>query len=295
MRGLESLIPQKKDNVKDDKISPSESVFMIEVEKIKPNPFQPRKEFIESDLKDLAASIRQVGILQPLIVSKIEKDTPTGRDVEYELIAGERRLRAAQMANLPRVPVVVRRTTSPEKLAISVIENIQRQNLNPVEEARAFDRLNKQFGMSTREIGRQLGKSQGVISNSVRMLKLPSDMLQAVSNGKIPIANSRYLLRLSGEPEKQRKFFREMIARGLDSGASQNRVWEMQKEEGNVRRHKLVVRSDLDLEELGERVKDTIGIHSVKLSRIGRHTRLFIEFPTKKQMVEWINKKILSS
>lgn len=295
MRGLESLIPQKKDNGKDDKISPSESVFMIEVEKIKPNPFQPRKEFNEAELKDLAASIRQVGILQPLIVTKIEKDTPTGRDVEYELIAGERRLRAARMANLPRVPVVVRRSTSPEKLAISVIENIQRQDLNPVEEARAFDRLNKQFYMSTREIGRHLGKSQGVISNAVRMLKLPEDMLRAVEEGKILMANSRFLLSLSNNPEKQRNFFNEMVRRNLDANTAQRRLWEIQKEEGGARVHKLAAHSDADLDELGERVKDTIGIHSVKLIRVGRHTRLFIEFPTKKQMVEWINKKILSS
>jgi len=294
MRGLESLIPQKKDNNKDDKISPHESVFMIEVENIKPNPFQPRKEFDEGELNDLAASIRQVGILQPIIVSKNEKDTPTGREVEYELIAGERRLRAAQLANLPRVPVVVRRSTAPEKLAISVIENIQRQSLNPVEEARAFDRLNKQFGMSTHEIGKQLGKNHAVIANSVRMLKLPEDMLQAVSDGKIPMANSRYLLSLSSSPEKQRKLFSEMINRGLDANTAQNRMWEMKKEDGDTKRHTLVARSDSELNDLGEQLKDAIGIHNVKLTRTGRRTRLLIEFPTKGQMVEWINKKILS-
>jgi len=295
MRDLESLIPQKKDIEKDDKVSPTESVFMIEVDKIRPNPFQPRKEFDEDDLKDLAASIKQFGVLQPLIVSKIEKDTPTGRDVEYELIAGERRLRASAIANLPRVPVVVRRSTSPEKLAISVIENIQRENLNPVEEAHAFDRLNKQFGMSTYEIAKQLSKNQGVISNSIRMLKLPEDMLQSVSDGKIPMTHSRYLLMLNNEPEKQRKLFQEVINRNLDVDAMNRRISELRETDVRPKARVLSAQSDAELDELADKMKDAIGINDVKLVRTGRRTRLLVEFPTKRQMVEWVNKKILSS
>lgn len=298
MRGLESLIPQKKDIGNDDKISSSESVFMIEVEKIHPNPFQPRREFNEQELKDLAASIRQVGILQPLIVSKIEKDTPTGRDVEYELIAGERRLRAARLANLPRVPVVIRRhATAPEKLAVSVIENIQRANLNPVEEARAYERLNKQFGMSYPDIAEQVGKSQPVIANAVRMLRLPQDMLAVVEAGKIPMANSRYLLMLGNEPEKQRKLFEEMITRNLDANSANQRVKDLQ--DSDLRKIARVRvssgRTDAELNELAEKIKDAIGINNVKLARAGRRTRLLVEFPSKGQMVEWVNRKILSS
>jgi ParB family chromosome partitioning protein len=298
MRGLESLIPQKRGAEKDDTVSPSESVFMIEVEKIKPNPFQPRKEFNEQDLNDLAASIRQVGILQPLIVSKIEKDTPTGRDVEYELIAGERRLRAAQLVNLPRVPVVIRRhTTTPEKLAVSVIENIQRQNLNPIEEARAYERLNKQFGMSYPQIAEQVGKSQPVIANAVRMLRLPEDMIKIIAQRKIPMANSRYLLMLGSEPEKQRKLFEEMTMRNLDAGSANQRVKELQ--DADLRKIARIRvssgRTDAELNELAERIKDAIGSHNVKLARAGRRTRLLVEFPSKGQMVEWVNKKILSS
>lgn len=295
MRGLESLIPQKRDNANDDKVSPAESVFMIEVEKIHPNPFQPRKEFDEGDLKDLSDSIKQFGVLQPLIVSKIEKDTPTGRDVEYELIAGERRLRASQMANLPRVPVVVRRSTSPEKLAISVIENIQRQNLSPVEEARAYERLNKQFGMSYPEIAKQVSKSQPVIANAVRMLRLPEDMLRSIEQRKIPMANSRYLLMLGSDTAKQRKLFEEMVARNLDAASSNERAKELQELGTSPKAHTISVRADAELDELAEKMKDAIGINNVKLNRLGRRTRLFVEFPTKAQMMEWVNKKILSS
>lgn len=291
MKGLESLIPKKK-QAPDDKVSTSESVFMIEVEKIHPNPFQPRREFDEGELADLAASIRQFGILQPLIVSKVEKDTPTGRDVEYELIAGERRLRAAQAANLPRVPVVIRRPKTPEKLAISVVENIQRQNLSPVEEARAFERLNKQFGMTTADIAQQLGKSQPVIANAIRMLRLPEDMIAAIEGKKIYTAHSRYLLMLTGKPESQRKLFQEMLIRNLDRKAIEERVRELQDDMGKPKPHIYVARSDAELNDLAERMKDSIGIHNIKVNRVGRRARLFIEFSTKKDLVAWMNKII---
>lgn len=295
MKGLASLIPQRKDNENDDRVSPSESVFLIEVEKIKPNPFQPRKDFDEKELHDLTESIRQVGILQPLIVTKIEKDTPTGRDVEYELVAGERRLRAAKAANIPRVPVVIRRkTTTPEKLSLSVIENIQRQNLNPIEEARAYERLNKDFKMSTYEIGKYLGKSQAVIVNAIRMLRLSDDMIAAIENGTIAMANSRYLLMLSDYPEKQRKLFSEMVKRGVGSIVASIRVKEMLEEETGIKEVRPAVYKDAELDELAEKIKDTIGTYNVKLMRVGRRTRLFIEFPSKGQMLEWLNKTILS-
>lgn len=289
MRGLASLIPQK--NEKDDRVSSSESVFMIEVEKIHPNPYQPRKDFNEEELKDLAASIRQFGILQPLLVSKIEKDTPTGRDVEYELIAGERRLRAAKIAHLPRVPVVIRRSTSPEKLAVSLIENIQRENLNPIEQARAYERLNKEFRLSLADIGAQVGKSTPVIANAVRMLHLPEDMLQAIHEGKIPMAHSRFLLMLAAAPEKQRKLFGEMLQRNLDSRAAQQRVWEMEKE-GGAKVRAVFARKDPELESVAEKMKDSIGLQAVSVSRIGRRARIAIEFPSKTELLTWMNKVI---
>lgn len=294
MRGLESLIPQKRGSERDDKVSPSESVFLIEVEKIKSNPLQPRKEFNEQELRDLTESIKQVGILQPLIVTKIEKDTPTGRDVEYELVAGERRLRAAHAAHLPRVPVVIRRrTTTPEKLALSVIENIQRQNLNAVEEARAYDRLNKDFKMSTYEIAKNVGKSHSVIVNAIRMLRLPEDMLKAIETRTIPMANSRYLLMLA-DGEKQRKLFNEMVKRNLGSVHANVRVKELLGEDMRTKVLQPIVHKDRDLEELAEKLKDTLGTPYVRFLRIGRRTRLFVEFTSKGQMVEWVNKAILS-
>lgn len=297
MRGLESLIPKKKGDERDDKVSPSESVFMIEVEKINPNPLQPRKQFNEKELYDLTESIRQVGILQPLIVTKIEKDTPTGRDVEYELIAGERRLRAAKAANLPRVPVVIRRrTTATEKLALSVIENIQRQNLNPIEEARAFDKLNKQFKMSTDEIGKNVGKSPSVIGNSIRMLRLPENMLKAIETRAVSAGNSRFLLMLSNSVEKQRKLFDEMVKRNMSTAIASMRTKQLLEDRpaGLDALAPTIHNKDVELATLAEKLKDAIGTPHVRFLRIGRRTRLFVEFPSKMQMVEWVNKSILS-
>jgi ParB family transcriptional regulator, chromosome partitioning protein len=295
MRGLESLIPQKKESEKDDKISPSESVFMIEVDKIKPNPFQPRKEFDEGELNDLTESIKQVGVIQPIIVTKIEKDTPSGRDVEYELIAGERRLRASQAANLPRVPVVIRRrTTTPEKLALSVVENIQRQDLNPVEEARAFDRLNKQFKMSAHDMSQHLGKHPAVIKNAIRMLRLPQDMLTAIEEKKMPMVHSRFLLMLSSYPDKQRKLFDEIVRRNFDAVTANRRVKELLGMDASAKALQPKTHKDAELDDLTEKLKDTIGTHNIKLSRVGRRTKLLVEFPSKGQMLEWLNKSILS-
>ncbi len=299
MKGLESLIPQK--NEKDDRVSSNESVFMIEVEKIHPNPYQPRKDFNEEELKNLAASIRQFGILQPLIVSKVEKDTPTGRDVDYELIAGERRLRAAKMAHLPRVPVVIRRSTAPEKLALSVIENIQREDLSPVEEAQAFERLNKEFKMSMSDIAAEVGKSTPVIANAMRMLRLPEDMLAAINGRKVPMAHSRFLLMLHTAPEKQRKLFGEMLQRNLDSRTAQQRVWEMSAQggsasggEGLAKVHAGTARKDPELESVAEKMKDSVGLDAVSVSRIGRRARIVIEFPSKGELLTWMNRVIRS-
>src|SRR3989338_37754 len=123
MRGLESLIPPKKQFTPENAPRQKDSIFLVETDNISPNPYQPRKEFIDTDLRSLADSISIHGILQPLLVDRVEEDVPTGRKVRYELVAGERRLRAAKMAGLPHVPVVIRRVKAGEKLELSLIEN----------------------------------------------------------------------------------------------------------------------------------------------------------------------------
>ena len=163
-RGLQSLIPKKQSKISNliknegsevnlGLSSKKDSIFNIEVNKIKPNPNQPRKELSQESLKELAESIKEHGVLQPLIVTKIEKSTNRGHDVEYELIAGERRWRASKMAGLPHVPVIIRgKAIADRNLEIALVENIQRENLNPIDSALAFKRLQDEFKLRHKDI-----------------------------------------------------------------------------------------------------------------------------------------------
>ena len=186
----------------------SNSIFWIEVEKIKPNPYQPRREFDEEKLKELADSVRQYGILQPLVVTRREvAKEDGGLAVEYELIAGERRLRASKIAGLAQVPVLIRvGDDSKTKLELAIIENIQREDLNPVDRAKAFDRLIKEFNFKHTEIAKKIGKSREYVSNSVRLINLPEEILAALSEGKITEGHSRPLMMLSDRLEEQKNF-----------------------------------------------------------------------------------------
>ncbi|MCX6753746.1 MAG: ParB/RepB/Spo0J family partition protein [Candidatus Nomurabacteria bacterium] len=157
----------------------SNSIFWVDIEKIKPNPFQPRRDFDEARLQDLADSIRQYGVLQPLVVSRVEiLKEDEGIAVEYELIAGERRLRASKIAHLDQVPVIIRvGDDNMAKLELAIIENLQREDLNAVDRARAFFRLVEEFKFNHTQIAAKIGKSREYVSNTLRILALPQDML----------------------------------------------------------------------------------------------------------------------
>src|SRR6266481_2433252 len=189
----------------------SDAIFLIEIDKIHPNPYQPRREFDEAALQSLADSIRQYGILQALVVTRVEVEKPDGLATEYELIAGERRLRAAKLAGLKQVPAQVRSGGESDlmKLELAIIENIQREDLNAVDRAKAFDRLAKEFGFKHVEIGKKVGKSREYVSNTLRLLMLPEHILQALSEGKITEGHARPLMMLVDKPEEQETLFKE--------------------------------------------------------------------------------------
>jgi len=195
----------------------SNSIFWIDVDRIKPNPFQPRREFEEAKLKDLADSIRTYGILQPLTVSRVEKDLDDGgMTTEYELIAGERRLRASKLAGLTQVPVVIRiGDDNMAKLELAIIENLQREDLNAVERARAFQKLADEFKFTHSQIGAKMGKSREYVSNTLRLLALPDEILNGLSAGKISEGHTRPILMLSGRPEEQMVLFKEIVIRKI--------------------------------------------------------------------------------
>lgn len=176
----------------------------IPIELVERNPDQPRVHFDHTQLEDLISSIKEHGILQPLVVSRLAN----GR---YQLIAGERRLRSATIAGLKTVPVVVRDANANQRLEWAIIENVQRQDLNPIEEARAYVRLMEEFGLTQDEVSQRVGKSRPQVGNMVRLLQLPGDIQQALIERRISASHARTLLSLPSDEERY-KLFQAMLA-----------------------------------------------------------------------------------
>ena len=199
-----------------DEPKPKEHVFYIPTSQIVPNPDQPRTEFEETALRGLADSIKQYGILQPLVVTRLERETDSGTAVTYELVAGERRLRASKLVGLPEVPAIIRKE-EPQKvrLELALVENVQRKDLNAVERARAYKRLEEEFRMNSVQIGERIGKSREAVSNTMRILQLPEYILESLGHGKITEGHTRPLLMLSDKPEEQRALFQDIIEHGV--------------------------------------------------------------------------------
>ncbi|HEX7724656.1 MAG TPA: ParB/RepB/Spo0J family partition protein [Candidatus Paceibacterota bacterium] len=194
------------------------AVFWVELEKIAPNPYQPRREFDQHALKDLADSIRMYGVLQPLTVTRKEVYHETGgMSVEYELISGERRLRASKLAGLAQVPVLIRtgQDDGLAKLELAILENLQREDLNAVDRARSFERLAKEFNLKQQQIADKVNKSREYVSNSMRILALPDEILNALQDGKISEGHTRPLLMLTDRPEEQLVLFKEIMTKKL--------------------------------------------------------------------------------
>jgi ParB family chromosome partitioning protein len=173
------------------------------------NPGQPRVNFSHQELEELTESIREHGVLQPLAVTPVA-------DGGYEIVAGERRFRAAKMAGLEKVPVIVRETEGSEKLVLALIENIQREDLNPIEEARAYERLIQEFGLTQAEVAKEVGKGRSTVANLMRLLDLPSEIRDAVETGKVSAGSARALISVTDEKERMR-LFRKLMSGGMST------------------------------------------------------------------------------
>jgi ParB family chromosome partitioning protein len=264
-----------------------EAIFQLEVDRIKPNPHQPRRMFDESALKDLASSIREFGILQPLVVTKVEREVPTGTAVEYELIAGERRLMASKLIGLERVPAIIRRVGAErERLELAIIENLQRENLNGIEMARAYARLQDQFRMTQREIASRLGKSREVIANTVRLLDLPAEVQAAIEQNRISDSHGRLLLSVDDQA-LQRKLFHDLLNRQMTTRELREQVGGMRtaKREGNVTPQQL----SPELRALQDKLAAELGA-PVKISTTGDSGKITISFYSKEELDHILDK-----
>lgn len=213
-RGLDSLIP-----VSDDETGASQTGSMtVQTFLIDPNPHQPRTSFDEAPLAELAASIREYGILQPLLVTRAEK----GR---YQLIAGERRLRAAKLAGLAEVPVIERTLDEQQKLELAIIENIQRENLNPIESALSYRRLIDEFGLTQDDASKKVGKARSTVANALRLLSLPAEIKQGLVDGNITEGHARSILAID-DREAQLRFFHNIVSEGLNVRQAETRIQE---------------------------------------------------------------------
>jgi len=198
-KGLGALIP-------DIEETRGKNLIYCGIEEIRPNRSQPRKHFDESKLEQLAESIRENGILEPLIVRKIEDG--------FELIVGERRWRAAQKAGLKQVPVILKDAGKREVLELSLIENLQREDLNPIEEAEAYKKLIEEFNISQEDLSKRIGKDRSTITNTIRLLKLPPEIKEYVIKNQISSGHARAILSLESR-EKQRQLCELIISKGL--------------------------------------------------------------------------------
>lgn len=224
----------------------------LSVDLIDPNPHQPRVHFDHGELEELVGSIKEHGVIQPLLVTA----TPTGR---YELIAGERRLRASQIAGFERVPAIVRTATEQQKMELALIENVQRSDLNPIEEARAYLCLQDEFGMTQDEVGRRAGKSRPQVANTIRLLQLPEVIQHALVEKRISASNARTLLSLPTEEERL-SMFKAMLEGNFTVRQTEARVPHARRSPGQ---------SDPNLLALEERMREALGL-KVRIKRDAR-------------------------
>jgi ParB family chromosome partitioning protein len=203
-----------------------EHVQRVALDRIRPCPFQPRKDFSPETLRELADSIKEQGIVQPLIVRE--------RDGHLELIAGERRWRAAQLLGLAEVPVILREADDRAVLELALIENLQRENLNPIEEAQGYAQLIEQFQLKQEEVAAKVGKSRAVVANALRLLKLPAAIQTSIREGRLSVGHAKVILGLASETQ-QRIAFERILKEGLNVRQTEGLVARLQAREAGIR------------------------------------------------------------
>ncbi len=270
-----------------------DAIFWIELEKIEPNPFQPRREFNEDSLRDLAASIREHGVLQPVVVTKREVETPRGLQVTYELIAGERRWRASKLAGLSQIPAVIRRGIPNDhvKLELAIIENVQREDLNAMDRAKAFKQLIDEFHFVQHDIAARIGKSREMIANSLRLLALPVEIQQAVQSRHITEGHARAILMVGTDPRKQFEIYQAILNERMNVREAESHARQMTGKTIRPSKRAASIIDDPEIKQWQNRLQEQLGT-KVQLQRIGQRGKIVMEFYSEEEMRGLLHKLI---
>lgn len=260
-KGLDALIPDLKGGA-------GEGVVEIGIEEIASNPFQPRTRMSEDSLEDLKQSISERGVLQPIIVRR-----KAGR---YELVAGERRLRAAKLAGLEKVPAIIKQVSDGEALEIALVENLQREDLNPIDEARGYKELIQRFDLTQEQLAKKIGKDRSTIANTLRLLQLPDLVRQGLEDGEISVGHARALLGLD-DGHAVEQVYRMIKHRGLSVRQVEAVVRRRQREKARPRRQRQRGATDAEIDHLEESLMRRLGTR-VKIIVHGNHGKIEIEF-----------------
>lgn len=261
-KGLGALIPDMDNEIVSDK---NQGILEIDINKVTPNKFQPRKNFDEEKLQELSQSIKENGIIQPIIVNKSGKF--------YNIIAGERRWRAARIAGLKTVPVIEKDLTEKEIMEISLIENLQREDLNPIEEALAYRRLMDEFSLTQEEISVRVGKSRPVIANSLRLLNLDKRVIQYIVEGTISEGHGRVL---AGIDSFELQY--ELAKRIIDDGLNVRQTEKLARSlNDNRSKKKEKVKTDIYIKEIEDRLKTVLGT-KVTINKGNKKSKIEIEY-----------------
>lgn len=264
-RGLEALLGASEPAQRT--LKPDEAIHQLAIEKIGPGPFQPRRTIREEQLKELALSIEEQGIIQPIVVrERAVFDSQTG--VRYEIIAGERRWRAAQLANLGAVPAVIRAMSDASAVAIALIENIQRENLNPLEEAGAFQKLIIEYEMTHQEVANAVGRARASITNTLRLLDLSAGVQELLNDVKINMGHARALLSLT-DPSMQLEVANLVVDKKLSVRDTENLVRSILK--GTTKQKIEKQPEDPDIKRLEDSLTQKLGARvSIKHTKSGK-------------------------
>ncbi|MBU4346084.1 MAG: ParB/RepB/Spo0J family partition protein [Candidatus Omnitrophica bacterium] len=271
-KGIGALIPERESQK-------SEKIIYLGLDQIKPNPFQPRELFDSQSLEELTQSIREKGLIQPILVRR--------KGEYYELIAGERRLRAANLLNLKEIPTIIKEVNDQDSLELSLIENIQREGLNPIEEAHAYRYLIDKFNLTQEKISEILGKARASIANTLRLLNLPQEIQEEIKKGRISFAHGRALLEIE-DLNQQRRLAQEVISKGLSVRELESLI-KRQRPSTGKRRIRPPVEGDSYLAAMENELQHILAT-KVRISKQKKRGHILIEFYSPEDLKRIVDK-----